>query len=507
MNKNSENSNQDLSFSSSNSQELDLTNPDIMESIQKSQSIELDVAQTQQAMTAPTPQPKPKTTKKPKEIKPVNNPYLNPTSAPAPNDPIAQSMENAETTNEFDLLALNPSARTKLRAATGTPTPEKKAPKVKKIKNPYKNPAPQAPENDPIAQTMSQAETTNEFDLLALNPSARTKLRGDTPQPSQKAPKKQKVKSHEPKEKSEIHVNKTLITVISVSAVVLIAAVALPFISYNRSMNASLEAEKEVIEVEKKLETAVQQGSSTEDIDKLYASLVAKQKTLDSISSKSGNKKENKVYDDTIAMFMDEIMQELHAENYRLPKTLLDRVTFYVNKFTSQKTKGGMKLIMSRRETYFPYIEQVFKDNKVPLVLAYVSMQESLLNPNAKSHAGAAGLWQFIPSTGRAYGLKINSSVDERLQWRKATVAAAGYFRKLLSLYGKGEGVLLAIASYNAGEHKIMKALSLVEDPLLDRDFFYLYRTSTLLAKETREYVPQILARAIIDRNRDYYGF
>lgn len=489
---NNSDANNDLSFHGSHSQELDLTNPDIMRSIQNSQSIEIDISKTQPKQT------------------PVNNPYLNPTT-PAVNDPIAQSMQNAETTNEFDLLALNPSARAKLKSKNGgtpsssTSSPQKPQPELKN--NPYISPAKQAPVNDPVANVMSQAETTNEFDLLALNHTARSKLKNESTGYHTTQPPRSAQSPAQPKEKTEIHINKTLVILIAVFTVIFGSALAIPYFSYKSNISASIETQKEIEEVEKQLQTAVEKGSSSEDIDKLYASLVAKQKALDSLSAKVNKGNSSPVYNDTVALFVHEIMTELHAENYHIPKTLLDRVSFYINKFTAKRTRGGMELIMKRRDKYFPYIEKVFTEKKVPLVLAYVSMQESLLDPNAKSHAGAAGLWQFIPSTGRTYGLKINSSVDERLQWRKATVAAAGYFRKLLSLYGKGEGVLLAIASYNAGEHKIMRALAQVEDPLLDRDFFYLYRTSTILAKETREYVPQILARAIIDRHRDYYGF
>jgi soluble lytic murein transglycosylase-like protein len=93
------------------------------------------------------------------------------------------------------------------------------------------------------------------------------------------------------------------------------------------------------------------------------------------------------------------------------------------------------------------------------------------------------------------------------MNWRKSTVAAADYFRTLLLLFGDGRGALLAMAAYNAGEEKIKKALNNVENPILDRDFWYLYRTSSILAVETREYVPQVLARIIIDRHPGLYGF
>ncbi len=394
-------SNEDLSFNSTNSQELDLTNPDIMKSIQNSQSIEIDIVS--------------KNTK----VEPVNNPYLNP-STPKANDPIAASMENAETTNEFDLLALNPSSRAKLKAMDGVNTVQKPAKTVKSKQVPSPSTTPH--KNDPIAQIMSQVETTNEFDLLALNHTTRAKMKNEEGPEQSKDFTKTQTNSSSANEKPEIHINKTAIILISVFTFILLSAIALPYFSYKSKINASLKAKKEVEKVETELQAAVEKGSSSEDIDKLYASLISKQKALDSLASKV-NKKDVKIYEDTVAVFVHEIMQELHAENYHIPKMLLDRVSFYIEKFTSKKTRGGMDLIMKRRDTYFPYIEKVFTEKKVPLVLAYVSMQESLLNPNAKSHAGAAGLWQFIPSTGRTYGLTINRSVDERLQWKKATVS------------------------------------------------------------------------------------
>lgn len=258
-----------------------------------------------------------------------------------------------------------------------------------------------------------------------------------------------------------------------------------------------------VAATEKKIDKAVTSGGETEA---LYLQLLEKERHLDSLLKVSGSNKA-KEYQDTVDYFIDAVMTEFYDDNYTLPPALRNQIKKHVKSFTRGSGKKGMQKVISRRDIYFPYVQQVFAENRVPDVLKYVAMQESLLNPTAKSHVGAAGLWQFMPRTARGYGLEVSGDIDERYEWQKATVSAALYFRRLLSLFGKGDGVLLAIASYNAGEGKIQRALSKVEDPLLNRNFGYLYRTSTLLAKETREYVPKILARAIVDQNRVYYGF
>jgi len=200
-------------------------------------------------------------------------------------------------------------------------------------------------------------------------------------------------------------------------------------------------------------------------------------------------------------------MAELNEKNYSIPQHMLERVKYYITLFTTDKRRST-EVLLKRRKVFFPEIETIFKQKSVPVILGYVAMQESLLDTNAKSSAGAVGMWQFIESTGIRFDLVINDTVDERLDWRKSTVAAADYFRSLLLRFGDGRGALLAMAAYNAGEEKISKALTTaVEDPIRDRDFWYLYRTSSILATETREYVPQVLARMIIDRNPQLYGF
>ncbi len=350
------------------------------------------------------------------------------------------------------------------------------------------------------------AEQSDDYDHFSLHPATAAKKNDSTSSGSEpvSVPKKRRsVKTHTNRKSNRYPV---LLAAGGITAAVA-AMVLIPYNNFRKSTALSLNTMDEIKVMEEKIEIARESGDT--NIDKMYVELVGKQHLLDSLakSSKHVEAKISECSSDTLDVFIREIMAECYAENYDIPPTLRERIAYYTEKFSKGGGRKGMALVIKRKETYFPYINKVFKDNHVPTVLRYVAMQESLLNPKAKSHVGAAGLWQFMPATGRSYGLVVKGNVDERYEWRKATHAAAKYFRTLLVLFGKGDGVLLAIASYNAGEGKIQRALKKVDDPLLNRNFGYLYRTSTLLAKESREYVPQILARAIIDKNREYYGF
>ena len=126
-------------------------------------------------------------------------------------------------------------------------------------------------------------------------------------------------------------------------------------------------------------------------------------------------------------------------------------------------------------------------------------MIESGFNPIAVSRAGAKGLWQFMASTARRYGLRVDPWVDERLDPEKATGAAAAYFRDLHGIFGSWT---LAQAAYNAGEMKVLRALR----ESGSKDFWPLTRTS-LLKRETKDFVPQIQAAVMIGRDPERYGF
>ena len=175
-------------------------------------------------------------------------------------------------------------------------------------------------------------------------------------------------------------------------------------------------------------------------------------------------------------------------------------------KFFVHQKRGTFERFLERTARFLPYIKKVFTDRGIPEDIAYLAMVESGGNPNAISPAGAAGLWQFMPFTGKKFGLAQDSWVDERRDPYKATYAASDYLLKLYNDFSKWH---LAVAAYNAGEGKIGRAVSGTGA----RDFFELCRLDCQLEEkarlkdETRDYVPQLIAVAKIMRNLKRLGF
>src|SRR5205807_1685420 len=156
---------------------------------------------------------------------------------------------------------------------------------------------------------------------------------------------------------------------------------------------------------------------------------------------------------------------------------------------------------MKRGSKYLPMIQGVFRAEGLPLDLAYVPLVESAFKPNALSRVKAKGVWQFMSGTALENGLRRDWYIDERSDPEKATVAAAKYLSTLAKIFG-GDWHL-ALASYNGGPGRVQRALKTAR---LD-DFWKLADKPKLLPRETREYVPMILAAIVIARNPAQYGF
>lgn len=183
---------------------------------------------------------------------------------------------------------------------------------------------------------------------------------------------------------------------------------------------------------------------------------------------------------------------------YDFPIDLNDKVLTWVRLFTTDK-RGYMERTLERGEAYFPMIRQVFAEEGIPQDLAYLGVVESGYINQAKSYARAVGMWQFMPSTGRLFGLKINRWIDERRDPVKATHAAARYLRRLYE--GSGDWYL-ALVGYNAGPLTTQKAQTL----LGTSNFWDMYR-SPYLRNQTKNYIPEMCAAVLIARNPQSYGF
>ena len=160
------------------------------------------------------------------------------------------------------------------------------------------------------------------------------------------------------------------------------------------------------------------------------------------------------------------------------------RVKGFIDYFTI-RNREYTRTMLKRRDVYFPLFEKYLAKHGLPNDLKYLSIVESGLNPKAMSRVGAAGLWQFMPSTGRIYRLNQNWYVDERLDPEKATEAACLYLKQLHRMFGDWQ---LALAAYNAGPGNVNKAIRRSGGK---KDFWEVYEH---LPKETRSYVPQFAA-------------
>ena len=156
----------------------------------------------------------------------------------------------------------------------------------------------------------------------------------------------------------------------------------------------------------------------------------------------------------------------------------------HIHVYTDSKV-DKFRVMLGLQDYYFPMIEDVFDSYGLPAELKYIAVIESALNPNAVSRAGATGLWQFMYSTGRMYGLTINSVVDERRDPVKATHAAARYLKDLHGIYNDW---ILVIAAYNCGPGNVNKAIRRSGNR---RDYWEIY---SRLPRETRGYIPAYVA-------------
>lgn len=180
-----------------------------------------------------------------------------------------------------------------------------------------------------------------------------------------------------------------------------------------------------------------------------------------------------------------------------IPLVFNDAVDHYIRYFTTTK-KELFKRWLKRKRRYAPLVRQILREHNLPEDLVYLAMIESGFNLHAYSPMKAAGPWQFIPETGKRYGLTVNHWIDERRDIRKSTIAAARYLQELFDQFGCW---YLAAAGYNAGENRIDRLIK-----RHDTNDFWELRAYNTLPRETREYVPQLIAAAIIAKDPAKYG-
>jgi membrane-bound lytic murein transglycosylase D len=189
---------------------------------------------------------------------------------------------------------------------------------------------------------------------------------------------------------------------------------------------------------------------------------------------------------------------EIKSTHSDLPLMMTDQVAGYISYFSS-RGRGSFEHAFARSGRYHDMMVSILKEEGVPQDLIYLAQAESGFQPLAVSRAGARGIWQFMGSRGRGYGLQRSLWVDDRQDPEKSTRAAARHLKDLYKQFGDW---YLAMAAYNSGPGTVQAAVRRTGYA----DFWELYRRN-VLPKETRNYVPIILAVTIMTKNLSQYGF
>jgi membrane-bound lytic murein transglycosylase D len=203
---------------------------------------------------------------------------------------------------------------------------------------------------------------------------------------------------------------------------------------------------------------------------------------------------------------LDEELPQAQVESVKQVSKSIHQIPFESNKdvqkwieYFSQKDRARFQRFLDRGAKYREVVENVLKENGLPAELYYLAMIESGYQNHATSIAAAVGVWQFIPGTATRYGLEVSRTVDERRDPIRATEAAVRYLKDLHNVFGSWH---LAMAGYNAGEYRVVRAVFKGKT----RDFWKLNELKAL-PPETRNYIPKFLAAVEIGQNPLKYGF
>ena len=222
---------------------------------------------------------------------------------------------------------------------------------------------------------------------------------------------------------------------------------------------------------------------------------VVKNKNKEKIESKTSEN--NNTKNEVLIAITEEdknfVKKEASALNMQIPDD--KDIDYFIDYFTTTK-KYFTENALKRANYFMPMVRKIFRQEGLPEELAYLAVVESGFNPFATSSANAAGIWQFIPSTGKRFGLRIDEYIDERRDPYKSTIAASKYLKTLYNMFGSWE---LAIAAYNCGEKCVAKRLESSSATSFSE-------IKDILPLQTKEYVPRFFAILLIANNPEKYG-
>lgn len=201
--------------------------------------------------------------------------------------------------------------------------------------------------------------------------------------------------------------------------------------------------------------------------------------------------------EESVVTDADVLALEQAKQNVNFAFTLNPLIQQYINYYQG-RGRSTMESGLRRSGVYMKLAREIFSQEGVPIDITWLGQVESAWRPRAVSWAAASGLWQFVPSTGRQYGLRQTAWIDERNSFEQATRASARYLKTLATRYnGNWE---LAMAAYNTGAGNVDRAIARAGTA----NFWMIY---PYIAQETRNYVPNILATILIAKNPEKYGF
>jgi len=224
----------------------------------------------------------------------------------------------------------------------------------------------------------------------------------------------------------------------------------------------------------------------------LFFQLSFSQTNINANLKQESNDKTEYLFDPTIVKHQLDSLNKLTPLNLVYNKTVAQHIKFYLFQRPEQVSK-----LLALSEYYFPIFESLLDKNTLPLEIKYLPIIESSLNPQARSYAGAVGLWQFMYLTAKEYGLRINSYLDERKDPHKSTQAACDYLRKAYKTFNNWD---LAISAYNAGSRNIKKAIRRSGGKT------NYWELRPFLPKETRNYLPSFIAAVYVMHFAKDYG-
>ncbi|MCA1828020.1 MAG: transglycosylase SLT domain-containing protein [Myxococcales bacterium] len=303
---------------------------------------------------------------------------------------------------------------------------------------------------------------------------------------------------------------KVVAVVAAVSAVV-VAAMSVVIVVQNRKIAALVKQkegiDKEIGKLQAQMDEETDPAKLVELEEKLNSLSGSALKTIETLG-KTDKKKAAEVAEkgDDLDREIRDILRKFDAETYAVPPVFKERLKYHIDVL---EHSSNLKYIYHRKQKYWPVISKEFGALGLPEEMAYIAWAETQFDPKAKSSVGAAGMWQFTPEKARDFHLRVDQKTDERYDAEKETHAAAQLLANLLAEYGS-DSFMLAMASYNRGEAGVRRVLHQVaQEPggfrKEKRDFWHLYRLKKL-PEETREYVPKVLAAAIVSHNAKQLG-